>query len=266
MRVITVGNEKGGVGKTTIASVIAGLLADEGHRVLYIDADAQGTGTQALGLEKEPCLYNWLVRNAPVKDVLRPVAEDVWKTDHAEPGGLLAAVPSNVETRNIANSISGIRVLRNKLKALDSIFDFVVIDTSPTPSLLHGAIYIGTDFMLYVTQPHNWSVNGIEETMNHVAGDSETKEEFGYRGVRTLGIVPNMCKSNTIVGDAALEYLQENYNGQLWRPVRDRETWRQAGMMGQLVYKFAPNTDAAEDAYGLVEQLMVVVNSEAINE
>lgn len=71
MKIITLLNEKGGVGKTTIATHIAAGLAVRGMRVLLVDADPQGHATVSLGLQKEPGLYDLLVRDATFKSVLR---------------------------------------------------------------------------------------------------------------------------------------------------------------------------------------------------
>ena len=98
-------NEKGGVGKTTLAVTVAAGLAARGRRVLLIDADAQGHATRALGLAKYPGLYELLVREADYQDALRAVPS-------AKYGGIagdassLYVIGSNIETINIAASVS----------------------------------------------------------------------------------------------------------------------------------------------------------------
>ena len=65
--IISIASQKGGVGKTTLATHIAAGLAVKGHRVVLVDSDPQGHATVALGLPKEPGLYDLLVRDASFK-------------------------------------------------------------------------------------------------------------------------------------------------------------------------------------------------------
>ena len=88
MKIITLLNEKGGVGKTTLATHIAAGLAFRGFRVVLVDADPQGHATVALGLPKEPGLYDLLVRDAPFKSVLRFIPAQVYQVGEEPPKGL----------------------------------------------------------------------------------------------------------------------------------------------------------------------------------
>ena len=72
MKIVTLLNEKGGVGKTTLATHLAAGLAIRGKRVILVDADPQGHATIAFGLSKEPGFYDLIVRNAPFQKVLAP--------------------------------------------------------------------------------------------------------------------------------------------------------------------------------------------------
>ena len=105
-RIISIASQKGGVGKTTIATHIAAGLAVRGMRVLLVDADPQGHATVSLGLQKEPGLYDLLVRDATFKSVLRFIPPKSYQIPNQAVNGQLFVLPSNVETRNIANSIS----------------------------------------------------------------------------------------------------------------------------------------------------------------
>src|SRR5690606_2289735 len=123
MKVVTLLNEKGGVGKTTVATHIAAGLAIKGHRVLLADADPQGHATVMYGLTKEPGLYDLLVRNAPYQRVLRVISPELYEIPGQAVEGKLYLLPSNVETRNIANSINNILIFRDRFLPLEGAID-----------------------------------------------------------------------------------------------------------------------------------------------
>src|SRR5687768_423935 len=102
MKIITFLNEKGGVGKTTLAIHLAAGLAIGGQRVLLIDADAQGNAGQWFNIAPYPGFYNLLVRDAPFDEVVKPV--DTSRIAPADDGvkGSLFIMGSNIESQNIA--------------------------------------------------------------------------------------------------------------------------------------------------------------------
>ncbi|PJF33875.1 MAG: hypothetical protein CUN57_01010, partial [Phototrophicales bacterium] len=99
MKTITLLNQKGGVGKTTLATHLATALAMTGYQTLLIDTDAQGSATFGVGFDYEPGLYNLLVRKANWQDVLRVVSPEIYEhPKQQKPGGTLYLLPSNPET------------------------------------------------------------------------------------------------------------------------------------------------------------------------
>lgn len=255
MKIITLLNEKGGVGKTTLATHIASGLAVRGMRVLLVDADPQGHATVALGLQKEPGLYDLLVRNVPFKSVLRVIPPKAYQVPNLAVNGQLVLLPSNVETRNIANSISDSFAVAERFRELEGTIDLVVFDTSPTPSLLHGSIYIATDGVLYPTTCEYLSFDGLVESIKHRQAAEAHRKQWGLNAIEVLGIVPTMYRTKTIEHSENLKQLREQFGALVWNPIPQRTIWAEAAAIRRPVFSFAPESLAARDAWELVNRV-----------
>jgi len=253
MKTLTLLNEKGGTGKTTVAITAAAGLAARNYRVLIIDADAQGHATRALGLPKYPGLYDLLVRDAEFGTVLRPIPAD--RYGH-EGDTTLYVLGSNVETRNIATSISDAWLLAERLQPLARMFDVCIVDTAPTPSLLHGSIYLATDHLIYPTLCEFWSFDGLAESMSHRHAVKQ------YRDVPIAGVVPVRVRSNTLEHSENLDRLREQFRGLVWTPIPERIVWAEASTYQVPVFVHDPGSDAAGHAWELVDRMEELINGE----
>lgn len=255
MITITLLNEKGGVGKTTIATHLAAGLALRGRSVMLIDADPQANATSIMGLPKEPIFHDLVVRNAKWKDVVRAVPDKVYVPTDQTLTGKLFAIPSDIETRNIANTISdGLRIYK-RLQQLENIVEYVIFDTSPTPSLLHSAVLMATDYLILPTECELFSFEGIAESILHSYAAQETAKMMGVQAVDVLGIIPTMYRANTITHSTALGQLHERYGKLVWEPVHNRIIWAEAAINNQLLYTFAPEHPATQEMWHIISRL-----------
>jgi chromosome partitioning protein len=261
MKIITLLNEKGGVGKTTLATHIAAGLSVKGLRVVLVDADPQGHATVALGLQKEAGLYDLLVRDAAFKSVMRFIPPKSYQIGSQPVAGQLFVVPSNVETRNIANTISDSFAVSERFHELDDTVDVVIFDTSPTPSLLHGSIYIATDAVLYPTTCEYLSFDGLVESIKHRQAAESHRKQWGLHNINVLGIVPTMYRTKTIEHTENLRQLQSQFGDLVWEPIPQRTIWAEAAAIRRPVFSFAPESKAAEDAWTLVNRVQEAVTS-----
>ncbi|GAB4529632.1 MAG: AAA family ATPase [Anaerolineae bacterium] len=252
MKVITLSNEKGGVGKTTLAIHLAAGLAVKGHRVLLIDADAQANATSGLGLKEEPGLYDLLVRDAAWQDVLRVLQPEIYEPPNHPATGMLAVLPGNGETQSIAQRLDDAYAIHERLEELEDAIDYVIFDTSPTPSLLHGIIYVATDAILFPTLCETFSLQGLIKTVqNRERFANNRKKELG-RSIRMLGIVPMMYRNKTVEHSENLAILQDQFGGMVWTPVPLRITWSEATTMRRTVFSIDPTGLASRDAWQVV--------------
>lgn len=257
MKTIVILNEKGGVGKTTLAVHIACGLACRGTRVMLIDGDPQGHATVRTGLKKAPGLYDLLVRDAEWLAVAKAVAPERYGIPGERlPEAALWVTPSNVETRNIASSISDADGLALRLDELRDLVDVVVIDTSPTPSLLHGAFYTAADAILYPTKLTFTSFDGLVESIKRrMAADETRRAKWGMAALEVLGIVPMEYRSMTVEQQTNLDSLRKQFGKLVWEPIPQRTIWTESESMALPVYNLEPNSAAAGDVWEIIDRV-----------
>lgn len=262
MKVITLLNEKGGVGKTTLATTLAQSLAYKGVKVLLIDADPQGHSTVRCRAKKQPGIYDLLVRDAEWKHVAKAIRpEHFWMPGETIREARLWLLPGNVETRNIANSMERADQIVVRLKELEGMIDIVIIDTSPTPSLLHGAIYLATDYILYPTELAQMSFDGLRESIKRrKAADMQRQTALGTEPIKIMGIVPMKTRLHTIEHQVNLNQLKEQYGTLVWDAMPERVAWQEAENSRVPVWNIAPNGDAAKDAWNIGRQAWEALN------
>jgi len=257
MKVITLLNEKGGVGKTTLATHMAMGMAARGAKVLLVDGDPQGHATIRCGLKKSPGLYDLLVRDAEWKDAVKLIAPERYGIPgEVLPTGRLWVLPSNVETRNIANSISESSLLAERLEDWQTTMDVVVIDSSPTPSLLHGVFYTATDYVVYPTQLAFTSFDGLVESIHHrMEADNTRNKRWALPSIQVLGIVPTMYRSVTTEQRDNYAQLQEQFGAMVWAPIPQATIWQEAESRARSVYSIDPNCDAAGHVWEMCDKV-----------
>lgn len=254
MKVISLLNEKGGVGKTTLAMHLAAGLAVRGFRALLIDADAQANATAGLGLREEPGFYDLLVRDAEWNDVLRILPQESYEPPNQKSTGRLMVLPGNGETQLIAQKIDDAFAIFDRITELQEHVDVVIFDTSPTPSLLHGAIYLATDAILYPTLCESFSLQGLMKTMQHQQSFAQNRQKQTGRPIHTLGVVPMMFRPKTVEHSENLADLKRQFGQRVWDPLPLRITWSEANTMRRPVFNVAPHTAAAADAWRVIDR------------
>lgn len=259
MKIITLLNEKGGVGKTTLAIHIAAGLAIRGYRVVLADTDMQANATIAFGLPPEAGIYNLLVRvdQTPIHSVMRKVpAERITTPDKAASmQGSLYIIPSNHESRNIPNSISDGSIVLERLTELEERVDYVIIDTSPTANMLHSAIYAATDAIVYPTRLEEWSFVGLSSAFQRRKQANALRQYFNLGEIEVIGIIPTMAKMRTILHSDNLQKLKEHFGNYVLNPIASRTVWAEAASNYLPLYAFDPNGPATEDAWRLVDRV-----------
>ena len=163
-RIMTIANQKGGVGKTTTAVNLAASLAQHGSRVLVVDLDPQGNASTALDVDHRvgvPSVYDVLVDDRPLADVVRPVSE--------MPG--LFCAPATIDLAGAEIELVPVvaRELRltRALKAYDmSDLDYVLVDCPPSLGLLTLNALVAAEEVLLPIQCEYYALEGVQQLLN----------------------------------------------------------------------------------------------------
>ena len=243
MQTWTVTNQKGGVGKTTSVVSLAGLLAAQGHRVLMIDIDPQGSLTSYFGMDPESMqasAYNLF----PVKQQ-KKIHEMIVPVE----GGTLSLVPASTVLVTLERSMVGKEgmglVLSNALRTVRDQFDYVLIDTSPALGILMINAIASCQQLIVPVQTEYLAIKGLERMMRTLSMVAKSRSNE----LRTV-IVPTMFDRRTQASVKGLRVLRNTYRDSIWPSFIPIDTrFRDASDQGKTPSTFAPDGRGVR-AYG----------------
>lgn len=163
-KIISLANQKGGVGKTTTAINLAAGLAKEGKRVLLVDADPQANASSGLGIdikEVENTIYECLVNGI---DPQLAVAETGWENLDIIPSHI-DLVGAEIEMLNIENRENLMKTVLGKLRAQ---YDYILIDCSPSLGLITVNALTASDSVIIPVQCEFFALEGIAKLLNTI--------------------------------------------------------------------------------------------------
>jgi len=242
MKVITVANQKGGVGKTTTAVTLAHGLGLKGHQMLLLDLDPQGQCASALGLLQEPGVFNLLVGGQTLADVTRTTGRTNLVLIPGDKRTATAQIVLNAEG-------SDVQVIRKALTpTLRNGLDMVIIDTAPSVGGLQEAGLFAADLVVIPTAVDYLATEGVANVIKTLRS---LEEKQGWRGA-ILGILPTFHDEVTKESAATLADLQETFDDLVLAPIHRATVLRECVSEGVTIWEKAPKSRAAQEYARLV--------------
>ena len=208
MKVISITNQKGGVGKTTSAINIAYFIAKTGRRVLLLDFDPQGNATSGLGVDKnqlENTMADVISGDITLKDILMETGYKGLKLAPATP------VLANTEVE-LANTKGRFTRLKNAIETVEKDFDYVIIDSPPSLSLLTVNGFIASDYLILPVQAEFYAMEGLGQLLESM----KLVKKGMNPDLNLLGVIPTMVDSRTTLSGQVYEEIKKFFPGKVF--------------------------------------------------
>jgi chromosome partitioning protein len=240
-RIISIANQKGGVGKTTSAVSIAAALAEKGQRVLAVDLDPQGHLTINMGCrrpdELEHTIYDVLTDH-------RVAAQEVRM--HSDTIGV-DFLPANIELSGaelqLVTEFGRESVFKEKLEPLEHEYDFVIIDCPPSLGLLCVNALVASSDVIIPLQCEYFGMKGMQQltrTIDRVRAKLNS-------GLQIAGILPTIYKSRTLHSQEVLELVKGAYGDLVYNITVDASIrFAETPLAGQSILQYAPSSPGAK--------------------
>jgi len=254
-KVITIANNKGGVGKTMQAYQLSTFLADRGNKVLVIDLDSQANISSTLGASvRRTLIPEWLIGDVDFEDVVVQAEgdHDFYKN--------MSVIPSSRHLANLAkllilsesevrkNAGRKERLLKLRLEEIKEEFDYIVIDTPPMLGDELIMALVASNKILIPTQAQDYSIDGLEELMDTF----EIIKESENPGL-DFNIIPSMVNMRRKIEKQRLEELSQSFN--VSAPVRNLVDMQESISLKKPVFMMGKNSKGKKDYQNLWESL-----------
>lgn len=247
-RVITVANQKGGVGKTTTAVNLSACLAAAGRKVLLLDLDPQGNATQGVGLDKnalETTLYDVLLNETPVSEAIRPTEMDQ-----------LYILPSNRDLVGADVELVGQPerefLLRKRLAPVRGDFEFIFIDCPPSLSLLTLNGLVAADGVLITMQCEYYALEGLSELLQTIILVRDNLNP----GLSVHGVLLTMYQ-HTNLSRQVMEDVRGHLGGKVYQTIIPRNvTLSEAPSFGKPVIYYDLKSAGAQAYVALAREVI----------
>ncbi|EFI85116.1 Sporulation initiation inhibitor protein soj [Listeria grayi] len=213
-KIIALANQKGGVGKTTSSVNLSSSLAFLGKKVLLVDIDPQGNASSGVGVNKgevENCIYNVLVDDVELKDVLL----------HTELDNL-DVIPATIQLAGaeveLVPAISREIRLKKAINTVKDNYDYIIIDCPPSLGLLTLNALTAADSVLIPVQCEYYALEGLSQLLNTV----RIVQKHLNEDLQIEGVLLTMLDARTNLGIQVIEEVKKYFQNKVFQTIIPR--------------------------------------------
>ncbi len=237
-KVISVANQKGGVGKTTTTVNLGTIIAKKGKKVLLIDADPQGNASSGLGVEKdvEYSTYDILVNDTKLEDTIQ---DTIIKNLKVCPANMSLA-GAEVE---LVSMMSREQRLKEKLDEIKDQFDYIFIDCPPSLGLITLNSFTASDSVLIPVQCEYFALEGLGQLLNTI---NLVKKHLN-KNIRIEGALLTMYDIRTNLSNQVVKEVKKYFENKVYKTVIPRNVrLSEAPSYGMPITEYDPRSKGAK--------------------
>ena len=247
-KIISVANQKGGVGKTTTTVNLSTILAKKGKKVLLIDTDPQGNATSGLGVSKdvELSVYDILIGDTEFDETLEETAIKNLKV-----------CPSNISLAGaevqLVSMMSREQRLKTKLDKIKDQYDYILIDCPPSLGLVTLNAFTASDSVLIPVQCEYFALEGLGQLLNTV---NLVKKHLN-KNLEIEGALLTMYDARTNLSNQVVKEVKKYFNDKVYKTVIPRNVrLSEAPSYGMPITVYDPRSKGAKAYEKFAKELL----------
>ena len=252
-KIISVANQKGGVGKTTTTVNLSTIIAKKGKKVLLIDADPQGNATSGLGVDKEVELstYDVLVNDATIEEACKTTAVKN-----------LMVCPSNISLAGaeveLVSMMSREQRLKEKIETAKEYFDYIFIDCPPSLGLITLNAFTASDSVLIPVQCEYYALEGLGQLINTI---NLVKKHLN-KNLEVEGALLTMYDARTNLSNQVVKEVKKYFGEKVYKTVIPRNVrLSEAPSYGMPITEYDPRSKGAKSYEKFTKEFLKINDS-----
>lgn len=238
VHIISIANQKGGVGKTTTTINLGASLAAAGKRVLIIDIDPQGNATSGLGIAKsevEQDVYNVLIDEIPLSSTI-----------HHTTSQNLDLVPATIQLAGAEMELTSQMARETRLKSgieeVSGLYDYILIDCPPSLGQLSINAFTASDSILIPVQSEFYALEGLSQLLNSI----RLVQKHFNKNLGVEGVLLTMLDARTNLGAEVVKEVQTYFGEKVYKTIIPRITkLAEAPSYGRPIIDYDPKSRGA---------------------